>query len=145
MAYTNAKPGAAKKLLDGPEGWIYIDVRTPEEFQAGHVKDAYNVPFAMRDRAGRMTPNEDFATVMKRNFPLGAKLVVGCATGVRSVHACQILEAEGYTSLVNMQCGYAGARDSTGAIVEPGWQPSGFPCDMSSPPERTYRKLWEHE
>jgi rhodanese-related sulfurtransferase len=145
MTYTNAKPGAAKKLLDGAEGWIYLDVRTPEEFQAGHVAGAYNVPFAMRDRTGRMTQNEEFAEVVKRNFPRDAKLVIGCASGTRSVYACQILEGEGYASLVNMQCGYSGARDATGAIVEPGWQGSGYPYETSGPPERTYRKLWERK
>jgi rhodanese-related sulfurtransferase len=143
MPYTHSKPNAAKALLDGPDGWIYLDVRTPEEFQSGHVTGAYNVPYAMRDRAGRMAPNEEFAAVVKRVFPLSAKLVVGCASGVRSIHACQILEAEGYTSLVNMQCGFSGARDATGAIVEPGWQAAGFPCEASGAVERTYRKLWE--
>jgi len=145
MPYTHSKPSAAKALLDGTDGWIYLDVRTPEEFQAGHARGAYNVPYEMRDRGGRMTPNEEFAAVVKRHFPLDAKLVVGCASGVRSLHACQILEGEGYTSLVNMQCGYSGARDATGAIVEPGWQASGFPTETSGPLERTYRKLWERK
>ena len=143
MPYTNAKPNAVAKLLDGPDGWIYLDVRTPEEFQAGHVKGAYNVPYAMRDRGGRIAINEDFAAVVKRNFPTDAKLVIGCASGGRSLPACQILESEGYASLVHMPCGYSGARDATGAVVEPGWQTAGLPCETSSPPERTYRKLWE--
>jgi hypothetical protein len=82
---------------------------------------------------------------VKRNFPLDTKIVVGCATGVRSLHACQALEADGYASLVNMQCGFAGARDATGAVLEAGWQASGFPCETSAPPERTYRKLWERK
>jgi rhodanese-related sulfurtransferase len=143
MPHTNAKPAAAKALLDGPDGWIYLDVRTPEEFESGHPTGAYNVPVAMRDRSGRMAQNDDFANVVKRNFPRETKLVVGCASGPRSVHACQILEAEGYGSLVNMQCGYMGARDASGAIGEKGWQASGFPCETAGSPERTYRKLWE--
>jgi rhodanese-related sulfurtransferase len=143
MPYAHKKPIEAKALLDGSDGWIYLDVRTPEEFQHAHVTGAYNIPFAMRDRSGRMTPNEDFAAVVKRNFPPQTKLVLGCATGMRSMHACQMLEAEGYTSLVNMQCGFAGARDATGAVVEPGWQAAGFPCESTSAPERTYRNLWE--
>jgi rhodanese-related sulfurtransferase len=143
--YTNPKPAGAKSLLDSSEGWIYLDVRTPEEFQAGHAAGAYNVPYAMRDRTGRMTPNDEFTAVVQRNFAKDAKLVLACATGMRSVYACQILESAGYTSLVNMQCGFVGARDGTGEIVEPGWQACGYPCETSGPPERTYRKLWERK
>lgn len=145
MPYTHKKPSAAKALLDGPDGWIYLDVRTPEEFQAGHVVGAYNIPYAMRDRGGRMAPNEEFAAVVKRNFPPDAKLIVGCASGVRSIHACQILEGEGYSTIVNMECGLSGARGNSGEIVEPGWQAAGFPCETAGPAERTYRKLWERK
>jgi rhodanese-related sulfurtransferase len=143
MPYTNAKPAAAKSLLDSPEGWVHIDVRTPEEFQAGHAAGAYNIPYAMRDRSGRMTPNEDFTAVVEKHFAKDAKLVLACASGVRSVYSCQLLEGAGYTSLVNMQCGFSGTRGMGGEIVEPGWQACGFPCETSGPPERTYRKLWE--
>jgi rhodanese-related sulfurtransferase len=145
MSYANAKPADAKALLDGAGGVMYLDVRTPEEFQSGHVPGAYNVPIAMRDRAGRMTPNDDFVAVVKKSFPLDSKLIVGCASGVRSVQACRILEAEGYAALTNMACGYSGARDATGAIVEKGWQASGFPCETAGLTERTYRKLWERK
>ena len=77
MPHQNLKPADAKKLLDANEGWTYVDVRTPEEFQAGHVAGAYNVPFALRDASGRMAPNPDFAASMKRIFPSDARLVLG--------------------------------------------------------------------
>jgi hypothetical protein len=77
MPHRNLKPAAVKPLLEGAEGWICLDVRTPEEFRAGHVAGAWNIPFALRDRAGRMAPNLEFVAVVKRMFPSDARLVLG--------------------------------------------------------------------
>ena len=77
MPYRNLKPLAVKPLLESAEVWIYVDVRTPEEFHAGHVAGAWNVPFALRDRAGRMAQNAEFLAVLKRIFPSDARLVLG--------------------------------------------------------------------
>lgn len=141
MPYQNMNPAQAQRLLDGPEGWKYVDVRTVEEFEAGHPLNAYNVPFAMRDARGGMAPNPDFVGVIRKIFPADTRLVFGCASGVRSMHACDALEAAGYTALVNMQCGFSGKRDATGRVIEPGWQGSGLPCEAVAPRERKYASL----
>lgn len=141
MRYESMNPKEAKRLLDGPEGWKYVDVRTVEEFQAGHPLNAYNVPVALRDARGGMAPNPDFVAVIQKTFPLDARLVIGCASGVRSTHACNTLDSAGYTALVNMQCGFSGKRDGSGRVVEAGWQNSGLPCEAVAPPERSYANL----
>ncbi len=38
-------PEEAKALLDSGQGYTYLDVRTVEEFDEGHVQGAKNVPF----------------------------------------------------------------------------------------------------
>lgn len=77
MSHRNLEPPDAKTLLEGAEGWTYVDVRTEEEFRAGHAADAWNVPLAVRDAAGRMAPNPEFLEVMRGRFPSDARLVLG--------------------------------------------------------------------
>ncbi len=76
MSYQTMNPGGAKELLDGDEGWTYVDVRTVEEFEEGHVAGAYNVPIAFKGPMG-MEPNPDFAPAIRRLFPQDARLVFG--------------------------------------------------------------------
>ena len=141
MSYRNLKPADVKPLLESGEGWAYVDVRTVEEFRAGHVPGAWNVPFAVRDPSGRMGPNPEFAAVMKKTFPAGSRLVLGCAVGGRSQRACELLSSQGYANLVNMQGGFQGMQDESGRVVEPGWRQSGFPSEAAAPVERTYEAL----
>ena len=140
MSFRSMNPPGAKQLLDGQEGWVYVDVRTVEEFALGHAPGAYNVPVAFRGPRG-MEPNERFVEVMGRIFERGAPLVVACAMGGRSSHACQLLEGAGFTRLVNMDGGFSGARDGSGAVREPGWQACGFAVSTESPPERAWSTL----
>jgi rhodanese-related sulfurtransferase len=139
MATRNKTPSDAKALLDSGAGWIYLDVRTVEEFDAGHAPGASNIPIMTRGPAG-MTPNAEFASVVQRTFPRDAKLIVGCASGPRSTRACEVLAAAGYANLVNMEGGFMGARDETGRPV-PGWATSGLPVEKTAPAEHTYAHL----
>ena len=125
MSYQTTNPNGAKELLDAADGYLYVDVRTIEEFIEGHVPGAYNVPIAFRAPAG-MQPNEAFLEVMRRHFPTDTKLVLGCKMGGRSMHACELLAQEGFTNLVNMHGGFHGAIDASGAVSEPGWAACGF-------------------
>jgi rhodanese-related sulfurtransferase len=141
MPYKTVKPADAKALLDGDEGWTYVDVRTVEEFEAGHPVGAYNVPFAVRDKSGMMTPNPRFVPLMKRHFARETLLVLGCAAGGRSRHACEQLLTEGFKNLINMHGGFSGARDEMGRVCEPGWQACGYPVETACEEERTWRHL----
>jgi rhodanese-related sulfurtransferase len=141
MPHKNLDPRAAKKLLDGGDGWVYLDVRTEQEFRAGHAAGAWNVPVMVRDPAGRMAPNPEFTAVVNKNFPLASRFVVGCASGVRSMRACEALAAAGYGDLVNLSSGFHGRFDESGSVVEPGWLDCSLPCDSAGPPERTYATL----
>jgi len=76
MSYEEKDPKGTKELLDGSGGWTFVDVRTVEEFDQGHVPGAYNVPILFRGAFG-MSPNADFLDVVKRLFPKDAKLVFG--------------------------------------------------------------------
>ena len=54
-------PEEAQKLLDSGDGYVYLDVRTEEEFRAGHVPGAANVAVMVANPAGPgMIPNLEF-------------------------------------------------------------------------------------
>jgi rhodanese-related sulfurtransferase len=120
-------------------GYAYLDVRTTEEFEAAHPAGAFNVPVMTRG-VGGMQPNPDFTRVVAATFGKEAKLVVGCQSGMRSERACQELAGAGFSNLVNMECGFGGARDPYGG-VQPGWQACGLPTETGKSPARTYAEL----
>ncbi len=75
MAYRTTNPAGAKQLFDAEDETCFIDVRTVEEFDSGHVPGAYNVPLMFRTPAG-MEPNPEFAPAIERLFQQKAKLVL---------------------------------------------------------------------
>jgi rhodanese-related sulfurtransferase len=140
MTHTTVTPPDAKELLESGAGWTYVDVRTVEEFQRSHAPGAFNVPIALAGPGG-MTLNEDFLAVMESRFAKDAKLILGCAAGIRSERACEALTSAGYAQLVNMNGGFSGRRDPSGRVVVEGWQGHGFECEAQAPLERTYAGL----
>jgi len=78
----------ARRLVEG--GARLVDVRTPEEFAAGHVPGAVNIPVQELDR--RMGELES------RDQPV----VLYCASGVRSGRAARILKDAGYSTVHNL-------------------------------------------
>jgi rhodanese-related sulfurtransferase len=139
MTTQNKRPADAKALLDSNPDWKLLDVRSVEEFDAGHASGAWNVPIFHRGPAGMM-PNPEFESVVQRVFPRGSKLVVGCGSGGRSMRACEMLSAAGYVDLVNLEGGFSGGRDETGRAI-PGWAAAGLPVEKSAPADRTYARL----
>jgi len=76
-------------LFGGNETQI-IDVRTPEEYAAGHVDGAINVPLATI-QAG------DFSKIHKN-----ASVKVYCRSGNRATEAKTLLEKSGYKEVANI-------------------------------------------
>jgi rhodanese-related sulfurtransferase len=126
MAIKQLDPPEAHQPLETNAEAVYLDVRTEEEFEAGHPTGAINIP-VMFMIPGRPQPNPDFLTVVEKTLPKGKKLVVGCLSGGRSQRACEMLEEAGYTDLTNVRGGFGGARDASGAIAVKGWRDAGLP------------------
>jgi rhodanese-related sulfurtransferase len=134
MPLRRVSPEDAKALID-QEGYVYVDVRSIPEFEAGHPDGAYNVPIAHLGPAG-MTPNPDFLSVMEKSFAKDAKLVVGCKSGGRSLQAASILQSAGFTNLVDQRAGFDGSPGG-----EPGWSPKGLPTNKTAAAGRGYEAL----
>jgi rhodanese-related sulfurtransferase len=130
MEIAQIKPPEAHETLQTDRGAVYLDVRTAEEFHAGHPAGARNVPLVLFDPATRQPrPNPDFVAAVDRIVPRTAKLLVGCQSGGRSEHACQLLAAAGFTDVTNVCGGFGGARDRTGRVTVPGWRDAGLPVE----------------
>jgi rhodanese-related sulfurtransferase len=140
MELKRISPEEAKTLLDSPDGYIYIDVRTAREFDAGHVPRAKNIPVLEPGPSG-MELNPDFVRVCEVNFAKDARLIVGCQKGGRSLKATQFLLEAGFTGVVDMRGGYGGESDAFGRLTYPGWQPRGYPTTTDSAPEDRYEQL----
>jgi rhodanese-related sulfurtransferase len=124
------------------QGWVYVDVRSTTEFAGGHPESAVNVPLIEPDPdTGQPMPNPDFVRVLQHEFGSDAKLLVGCQVGGRSMRAAQMLRATGFTEVVNVRGGFAGARDPMGRTVDPGWVDAGLPIETGQPQGRAYADL----
>jgi rhodanese-related sulfurtransferase len=128
---------ASEKLA---EGYTYVDVRTVEEFEAGHPPGAVNVPIMLAAGAG-MAANPDFGHAMLAAFPKDAKIVVGCKAGGRSVRAAQLLSAQGFTSVLDQHAGWDGARNPFGQVTDPGWSRLDLPVEQGQAPGRSWSDM----
>ncbi|MBW1848175.1 MAG: rhodanese-like domain-containing protein [Deltaproteobacteria bacterium] len=76
---------------------LWIDVRTKEEFQSGHVKGAINIPYDQIGKfIGRVADEKD------------ERIILYCRSGRRSGIAKKTLEKSGYTNVIN-EGGYSAA------------------------------------
>lgn len=136
----NAKivtPDETLQLLE--QGYVYVDVRSEAEFEAGHVPGALNVPISHQGPGG-MVPNPEFLAVMEALFPKDAKLIVGCKMGGRSAKATAALSQAGFTELCDMSAGFDGKRDPFGRPT-PGWKADGRPVETGAPAGQSYAEL----
>ncbi len=70
------------------EGAVIVDVRSPGEFQGGHIKGSINVPLqSIQSSLGKIPKNKTVITC--------------CASGMRSASAKSILKSAGYVDVHN--------------------------------------------
>lgn len=91
---SNAK---IKQMIDS--GAVIIDVRTPQEYQGGHVAGSKNIPLNTIDRK---------VDEIKR---LGKPVVLCCASGGRSGQATGFLKSKG------IECENGGGWREVNALV----------------------------
>ena len=92
----------AAEMMAEESDYIILDVRRPDEFAAGHIPNAINVP------------NETIGTSEIPELPNKAQLImVYCRSGRRSKEASEKLLKLGYTNIVE----FGGILDWKGEIV----------------------------
>ena len=128
MDVNRIDPAEARALLESEPGYICLDVRTEEEFAAGHVPAAVNIPVVEKSPMGPgLVPNPDFSSQVEQQFDKDRKIITLCLRGVRSMQAATMMMGLGYTEVVDMQGGYDAEMDARGNVVVEGWARRNFP------------------
>lgn len=133
-------PERANELLDA--GHVYLDVRSEAEFLAGHPPGAYSIPL-LEPRGSETLERPDFLALVGATFAPEVALVIGCAVGVRSLRAAQLLLTAGYGQVANMRGGWEGGRDPFGRRLR-GWSELGLPVEFEPLPGRSFAELRRH-
>lgn len=87
---------AARRAADT----VLVDVRTAQEYRAGHLPQSVNVPLDRMEMVRQAAPDLD------------APVYVYCRSGARSAQACAAMERMGYTKVQNI----GGIMDYTGPV-----------------------------
>lgn len=83
--YMKISAEEAKNIMEQSESYILLDVRTQEEYSAGHIEGAKLIPYdELSDRAAQELPDQR------------ATILVYCRTGRRSEEAARVLVEMGY-------------------------------------------------
>ena len=77
-----------------------LDVRNPEEFETGHIKNAKNIPLA--DLSKRLSELEK---------QKAQSVITVCASGTRSATAVAMLSRAAFTQVVSLDGGMAAWRE----------------------------------
>ncbi len=86
-----------------------LDVRRPDEFAAGHIPGAVNIPY-------------DQVAARLGEIPKDDEVVLYCHSGRRAGLAAEVLAANGYTKLAHLQGDMQG------------WQSAGRPVEAAAGP-----------
>lgn len=85
----------------GDPGFGILDVRTPEEFAAGHIEGAVNIDWYgpdFREEVGALDRETAY--------------LVYCRTGVRSAEASAVMIEEGFGEVYNMEKGITAWKEA---------------------------------
>ena len=89
--FKNITPEQAKERLDNEEEIILLDVRTKDEYDTGHIKDAILMPVdTIKEESAKNLMNKE------------ATIFVYCRSGSRSSLAAKTLVEQGYKNVYNL-------------------------------------------
>ncbi len=100
------QPADADALLG--DDVVVLDIRTPEEFQAGHVADAIMIDFYADDFADQLAELDRDATY-----------VMYCRSGNRSAQAAETMTNLGFTDVAEIDGGVIAWDDAGYDLVVP--------------------------
>ncbi len=84
-----------RKMVE--KGAILLDVRSPQEYAEGHLKNSILIPeYEIKTNAKNMLPNK---------YQI---IIVYCSSGIRSKRAQKILQQMGYSKVYNLYQGLEG-------------------------------------
>jgi len=86
--YMNITAEEAKQIMESEEGYIILDVREKDEYDAGHIPGAILIPYTqIEEKAEEVLTDKD------------QLILVYCRSGRRSKIAAEALAELGYTNI----------------------------------------------
>lgn len=103
--YTSLDVRAFRKLVNKDKA-LLIDVRTPEEFAAGHIEAAANLDW----RAGTLIA--DLSGIDKTK-----PVLLYCEGGIRSGEAMEAMKKVGFTDIHDLKGGFAAWKSDKQPVI----------------------------
>ncbi len=91
----NVSPDQAATMLKERKDIVVIDLRTPDEFSAGHIPGATNIDFLGTDFAKKLEALDKSKTYL-----------IHCASGNRSSRSLTVFEAQKFQTLFHLNTGF---------------------------------------
>jgi len=88
--YLVVNPEKGKALLEEDADMVLIDVRTPEEYNSGHIPNSVNIPL------------DQIEKVIESEYDVDVPLMVYCRSGSRSATAAAILKNLEYQTIYDL-------------------------------------------
>ncbi|MFX1284142.1 MAG: rhodanese-like domain-containing protein [Promethearchaeota archaeon] len=104
-SYISLTVSKAKELIDNEPDLFILDVRWDNEYQAGHIEGAVNIPY------NNITKNKNELPVNKSH-----PILVYCQSGGRSVIAATTLISLNYTRVYNLLGGFSEWQKYTSSV-----------------------------
>ena len=104
-AHKNVNADEFEKLSKEPDT-IILDVRSPKEYAAGHIKNSVLIDFNAKDFEEKI-----------KHLDKGKTYLVHCAVGGRSAKACSTMDAFDFPKVVNLEGGIK-AWEKAGKPIE---------------------------
>jgi rhodanese-related sulfurtransferase len=95
--------------------YTLIDIRSPEEWrQTGVMEEAVLMTYPNNPAL-----NSEWALDLQNHFDLETQLILSCRSGMRSAAAIQLLEAIGFSDLINVEGGILAWLDAAYPVKMP--------------------------
>lgn len=95
--FQTVSPEEAKAIIEKNQGntnFVILDVRTPQEFQSGHIKGAINIDFYAPDFPQKLD-----------KLDKGKVYVVYCRSGNRSAKTVALMKTQGFQTVYEIRGG----------------------------------------
>jgi len=91
-AWQDVSPQEVEKRIEQKEAAQFIDVRNPDEYNAGHIEGAILIPLSVLPvRLHEIDPEKEVIFI--------------CRSGGRSAQACEYVIGQGYKKVANLAGG----------------------------------------
>ena len=104
--YKTVSPEEFAKDINSSDIFL-LDVRHPEEYESGHIKDAKNLDVM----------SSDFVELAEKELPKDMTIAVYCGSGKRSGMASDILSKKGYR-ILNLDGGLTAWKNAGLPVTE---------------------------